>query len=128
MVHTRCKCARFFSVPSGNRSANPTTSVVSGCSGFQHFSQCPPGDATEIFAPSEEGFREVCLVVSCWASTSGHQTYDSKSARFSPVLSESYSANLAPLVFRGTAISNKFAQCPPGDIVALIDLLPPRKK
>lgn len=107
MAHTRCKCARFFSVPSGNRSANPSTSGVSVQRFPAFFSvsawrRC----ATEILAPSDEGFREVCLVISRW---------------------ESYSANLAPLVFRGTAISKKFAQCPPVDIVAIKDLLSLRK-
>lgn len=66
VAHSRVKCAHFFSVPSGDRSANHPTSGVLGRSGLQQAS-CPVFARvcceTGVISPSGEGIGKVFSVV-----------------------------------------------------------------
>lgn len=68
VAHTKFKCAHYFSLSSG----------VSGRSCFQ-LDHCPVSASKHcrsgMFAPSEEGIGEVCLVVPCQQAVSGHWAY-----------------------------------------------------
>ncbi|XDV47256.1 hypothetical protein PO909_016939 [Leuciscus waleckii] len=76
-VNTSFHGARLSSVPSGDRSANPATSGVTGRSGLRraHISRSTrKRSGLGMPAPSEEGVRAVCSVVPCRCAVTGRQT------------------------------------------------------
>ncbi|XDV19881.1 hypothetical protein PO909_025279 [Leuciscus waleckii] len=76
-VNTSFHGARLSSVPSGDRSANPAASGVTGRSGLRraHISRSTrKRSGLGMPAPSEEGARAVCSVVPCRCAVTGRRT------------------------------------------------------
>ncbi|CAM4576079.1 unnamed protein product [Leuciscus chuanchicus] len=126
-VNTSFHGAILSSVPSGDRSANPATSGVTGRSGLRraHISRSTrKRSGLGMPAPSEEGARAVCSVVPCRCAVTGRRTdYSTAGEKYGAVSLRcpqgTVLPTLPPPVLQGAAVSGEhISQGPPGNVVA----------
>ncbi|CAM4618530.1 unnamed protein product [Leuciscus chuanchicus] len=126
-VNTSFHGARLSSVPSGDRSANPAASGVTGRSGLRraHISRSTQKrSGLGMPAPSEEGARAVCSVVPCRCAVTGRRTdYSTAGEKYGAVSLRcpqgTVLPTLPPPVLQGAAVSGEhISQGPPGNVVA----------
>ncbi|CAM4628207.1 unnamed protein product [Leuciscus chuanchicus] len=126
-VNTSFHGARLSSVPSGDRSANPAASGVTGRSGLRraHISRSTrKRSGLGMPALSEEGARAVCSVVPCRCAVTGRRTnYSTAGEKYGAVSLRcpqgTVLPTLPPPVLQGAAVSSeRISQGPPGNVVA----------